>query len=186
MNDFLISRVEWWRNHYREFYCFEPDFSNLYLPYSNRSEFERLIVLPRGFKIALWVEAMRRVCNLDLLEDMGDELFAHDRWPGLSYAVWIRDRQEADGELRHLSADELKRREIPGITLLERLVAGSAYFSEKGQHLDQTHETLCSGSRRSDGKVPGVRWRSDLSQLYVGWCTTWSRGGHLCSREVVV
>lgn len=75
---------------------------------------------------------------------------------------------EADENLKNLSADDLKKKKIKGITLRERLLLELQYFKTTGEHLDIDNITLCSGSRYSDGSVPDVYWSSFFRRLYVG------------------
>lgn len=77
------------------------------------------------------------------------------------YAVWFRDRVEADEELKNTSADMIVEMKIKTITLLERELYELVYFMETGNHLDIQNWTLCSGSRRSDGDVPHAYWGDD-------------------------
>ncbi|TSC67880.1 MAG: Uncharacterized protein G01um101472_293 [Parcubacteria group bacterium Gr01-1014_72] len=99
-----------------------------------------------------------------------------------SYAIWIRDRVEADEELKNLSADMLTEQSVKGITLLERLLYEIKYHAETGKHLDLKNWTLCSGSRVSDGYVPSVYWND--GKLWVLWHYVSSRFGNLRSRAV--
>jgi hypothetical protein len=92
----------------------------------------------------------------------------NDRNPHpLIYAVWIRDGVEADKETQGLSANNLaKKKNVKGITLLERLLFELKYFSETKKSLDLESITLCSGSRCSDGSVPSVCWFADSLYVY--------------------
>jgi len=83
-----------------------------------------------------------------------------------AYAVWVRDRVEADEENKNLSAEQVKQQGIAGITLEERLLYELKFFKETGNHLDISNWTLCSGSRVSDSDVPGVDWDG---RLWVDW-----------------
>ncbi|MBU3942419.1 hypothetical protein KKA24_00370, partial [Patescibacteria group bacterium] len=85
-----------------------------------------------------------------------------------SYVIRVRERQEADEENVNLSAEQVQKRNIKGITLLERLILELKYWDETSNHLDVSNLTLCTGSRYSDGHVPYVDWRG--SCLYVSWC----------------
>ena len=98
------------------------------------------------------------------------------------YAVWVRDRQEADEELKNKSADDLAEEGIKGITLTERLLLELKFHKETGTHMDIRNWTLCSGSRYSDGDVPCVHW-SD-SKLLVYWSCSNNRFSDLRSRAV--
>ena len=77
---------------------------------------------------------------------------------------------EADEELSDLSAIELEKRKIPGITLLEREVMEYDYFNRTNGHLDIDSMTICSGSRYLCGDLPRVRW--DGTQFFIHWFHT--------------
>jgi len=86
-----------------------------------------------------------------------------------AYAKRFRNRVEADEENKNLSADAIAKQKTKDITLLERLMLELWYhWKTGGGHLDLVNVTLCAGSRRSDGKVPGVCWNN--SGLDVGYC----------------
>jgi len=100
-----------------------------------------------------------------------------------TYAIWVRDRVEADEEHKNKSAKDLANGNISGETLLERLLHELKYFLETSKHLDLTNITLCSGSRDSDGSVSDVGWRGD--RLCVDWDGPGLAVGILRAREVV-
>jgi hypothetical protein len=100
------------------------------------------------------------------------------------YTVYFRDRIEADKELKDMSADDLKEKGIVGITLEERLAMEIDYFKRTGKHLDIDNWTLCSGSRGSDGHVPGVDFIG--GEVNVDWCVSSFAGATLRSRSVAV
>ena len=99
------------------------------------------------------------------------------------YAVWFRDRPEADEELKDLSADMIMEQKLKTITLLERELFELVYFMETGDHLDEQNWTLCSGSRDSDGDVPSALWCGD--EFKVCWLYRGDRYPLLRSREAV-
>jgi hypothetical protein len=68
----------------------------------------------------------------------------------------FKKTQEPDESMAYKSADDLK--DIPCMTLRERIMFELVYFKETGNHLDIKYVTLCAGSRRSDGSVPFVVW----------------------------
>lgn len=84
-----------------------------------------------------------------------------------SYAIRVRDREEADEELKDMSANDIKSRGLATMTLLERIVLELFYFWKFKNHLDIKNWTLCGGSRNSDGDVPGCRWRG--GRFKVDW-----------------
>lgn len=104
----------------------------------------------------------------------------NDRTSSGSYAVWLRDRREANEDLTDISANVLKASGILGVTLLERLLLEVKYFTETGKHLDIESITKCAGSRDSDGDVPSAGWRGGA--LSVDWCSADARGSF---RQVV-
>ena len=71
--------------------------------------------------------------------------------------------QEPDKETLGLSVNEFEKKypKENGITLRERLLLELAYFDETGEHLDVKGITFCSGSRFSNGLVPGVFLNND-------------------------
>lgn len=102
-----------------------------------------------------------------------------------TYAVWVRDRGEADEELKNKSAHDLQRENIQGITLEERLLLELFYCWKTKKHLDISNWTLCSGSRYSGGDVPRVRWVVLVDGLDVGWYCPAYAADCLRAREVV-
>lgn len=121
------------------------------------------------------------------VDDLDGCVSTNDRTPtDGSYRVRFCKTVEADPKLANKSAEDLKVEKIVGITLLERLLLGLGYFLATGSHLDIENVTLCSGSRNSDGLVPGVYWSAySRRELYVDWCSVQCRDSYLRSRAVV-
>lgn len=86
-----------------------------------------------------------------------------------SYAIWVRDGQEADEIHKNKSANQVASEKLSTETCLERLIHGLKFFRETGKHLDVKTITLCSGSRYDDGRVPYVSWGGVRDGLRVGW-----------------
>jgi hypothetical protein len=101
-----------------------------------------------------------------------------------SYVAWFRDRIEADEELSNLSAVELKKSKISGITLLEREVMEYDHFNRTNSHLDNNNMTLCSGSLYKCGDVPRVRW--DGERFFIHWFFTDRGEAIMRSRQLFV
>lgn len=120
-------------------------------------------------------------------DDLDLAVTTNDRDPNRdgSYVVHFRETVEADPELAGKSANDLAREGVKSITLLERLLLEFAYFLATGEHLDIENTTLCSGSRYSDGRVPGVGWGADDGEVYVGWCRPDNRSPGLRARAAV-
>ena len=113
-----------------------------------------------------------------------NEIIESERTAGNgAYAIRIRDRVEADEELKNLSANQLKQQNVLGITLEESLIYELKFFKETGKHLDIQNITLCSGSRFGDGRVPSVDWYDD--EVHIRWWNAGSADDRLRSRQVV-
>lgn len=155
--------VQEWVEFYGKFFRDLPiDFFDIQIP-DHRPGFNQLIVVPKGLALNL----VYLVCS-DLFScqcwtlDLDNIVTTNDRSPADgTYAIWIRDRVEADNELAGLSATGLRVGGIPGITLLERLLLELKCFRLAGKHLDTKSITLCSGSRLLGRYVPSVCWEDD-------------------------
>ncbi|MDD5341409.1 MAG: hypothetical protein PHC97_03155 [Patescibacteria group bacterium] len=181
----LFKIIADWQKFYKDVYGLEADFSSLLIP-EHQNGFDRLIIVVPGM-------------TPQRLYDKCKEMFPCQKWTDLAldkivtsartaqtnaYAVWFRDRIEADKELKNLSANTLKKRGIIGITLEERLLCEQKYFLETNKHLDINNVTLCSGSRYDAGDVPGVGWLD--SELDVGWYNPGHCSGSLRARAAVL
>lgn len=76
-----------------------------------------------------------------------------------SYAVFCHANHPADVANADLSADEIRKRGMATMTLLERMILESFIFWSRNKHLDEITAgvqtaTLCSGSRDWQGDVP--------------------------------
>lgn len=164
---------------------FNLDFGKIQISHFT-PEFNRVIVIAGGFvSNNLAFEAcLRRFPCWRWTEDLDKVFTENDRdASNYGYAVLFRDRQEADEELKNLSANQLKEKGILGPTLLERQWHEIVYYDETGEHLDLKNWTLCSGSRSSDGIVPCVSWHDD--ELAVSWHYPLGRHDRLRSRVAV-
>lgn len=171
-----------WKTFYKELFGIECDFANLVVP-KRKKGFDRLIVVAKGMtpnrlfgKMKECFPSWRHTDNLDTI--------VSDRRADRDYAIWVRDRVEADEELKNLSANDLRAKDIPGITLEERLLYELKFFKETGKHLDVVNVTLCTGSRDPDGGVPSVLLSCD-GRVDVNWSDPDSRGVSWRSRAVV-
>ena len=160
------------------------DISSIMIP-AHQPGFDRLIVVAKGLTpnqvygiLVKQFDCWRYTDNLD------KAIAKNDRSPAKGgYTIWVRDRVEADEELKNLSADQLKEQKILGITLLERLLYELKYWDETGEHLDVQNWTLCSGSRYAGVGVPSVYCFD--SSLRVLWYYSRSHVDNLRSRAVV-
>lgn len=178
----LISE---WKEFYLKYFKIKADFSGINITIPEDPEFTRLIIVAQGITI----NQIYDVCAASFpcqryRDDLDKWVYKNDRNPKKgNYAVWFRDRQEADEELADFSADQLAEKNILGITLLERLVYEYKYFKETGEHLDILNWTLCSGSRGGGGPVPGVGWRG--GKFKVDWAYSCGHARGLRSRVAV-
>jgi len=178
--------VERWRSHYKSLYRLNVDFSLLEIP-KKCEGFDRLLAMPRGLTLSKIAERLRTVHGLYLYnEDLDNFVKENERDPkNGSYAIWIRDRKEADKELKNLSFPMVAERKLKTLTLLERLVAGSQYLFETCTHMDEVNVTLCTGSRDADGRVPHVRWSLGCEGVSVSGSSPSDRSSNLRIREAV-
>lgn len=173
----------------REVFGLETNLSKVVVP-NQRSGFDQLLVVAQGLTIGRVLEVCRQNFPVDCYLDNPDEqIVKNDRSPDkASYAIWVRDRIEADEELKNRSANQLRDDKVPIETLLERLLHELKYWYEtggknNGQHLDIQNWTLCAGSRGRSGDVPHVAWHD--GRLCVYWCGPGAADPDLRARSVV-
>jgi len=173
-----------WQDFYREIFGIEIDIGNLSIP-ERKKDFKRLLVVAEGITPQkIYDKCLKFFSCCKWTNQNLDDIVFSERVAKKSYAVWVRDASEADEDLKNLSAVELKN--IPGITLEERLLMELKYFKETGRHLDsENFLTLCSGSRYADGNVPKVFWFSGNGGLSVYWAKPEDSYVGLCSRRVI-
>ena len=174
-----------WQKFYREQFDLKVNFAGLKIS-QQRPGFTRLIVVAQGVTIQQVYDKCKQLFGAWKYADnsLDQAVPTNDRdTKNGHYAIWVRDRVEADEELKNKSASDLKQAGTPGITLLERLLLELKYFKETGQHLDIGNWTLCSGSRDSVGYVPLVSW-FDV-KLRVDWYRVVFACDHVRAREVV-
>jgi len=157
-----------WMEFYDRIFGIGVDLSSVKIP-DEQSGFGRVLFIPQGLSINQTIDACQKYFEVNsYLSDLDSEVPISDRSPESgSYVIRLRDRREADKELKNLSANELCERNIKGITLLERLVSELKYHDETGEHLDVKNVTLCNGSRYSNGGVPHVSWHG--GELTISW-----------------
>ncbi len=184
----VVQLVAAHQSFYRQFFGLDVDFSQVRIPES-RAGFDRLIVVVQG----LTLNQIYKVCeknfkcwryydNLDAVIDWDKE----ERNPNNGhYAIWVRDRVEADEELKNLSANQIKERGLTTETLTERKLHGFKYWSETKEHLDRNSITLCAGSCCQGGGVPGVGWDGHYGEVSVSVYGPDGSFGNLRVREVV-
>ncbi|MDP3661407.1 MAG: hypothetical protein Q8R17_00945 [bacterium] len=172
-----------WETLYREEFGETHDFSGVKIP-EKKEGFNRLIIVAKGMTPnRVYDSCEKKFPCWRYTGDLDKGVPTNDRVPNEHYAVLLRDRVEADEELKNLSADDLAEQKVNGVTLLERLLLELKYFRETGKHLDIKNITLCSGSRRAGGSVPYAFWRG--GGFRVDWCDRRDQSPRLRSREAV-
>lgn len=152
-----------------------------------KAGFGQLIIVQKGLTLnQVYAACESKFKCWRYSDDLDKSVTKNDRTPTKDYAIWIRNgRIEADEELKNLSADDLAKKEIAGITLLERLLYELFYFWKTKKHLDIDNVTLCSGSRGSGGDVPSVDWDPDDRGVDVYWFYPSYSDSDLRARAVV-
>src|SRR3989344_7017418 len=118
----IISFLEEEERRYRAIFNQSLNLADLEVP-DRKSGFDRLIVIAQGLTLnGVYDECAKRFMCRRYTKDLDESVSVNDRVPDKTYAVWCRDRAEADEELKNLSADALKAKGIPCLTLLERMV----------------------------------------------------------------
>jgi len=127
----------------------------------------------------LGVNIENRINNPDITVRRNDR---HPNKDG-SYVIAFRRSIEADEDNRNLSAYDMKKKGLKGITLLERLLLELGYFIATNSHLDEESVTLCAGSYHINGDTPRVCFRSGILRVYVCWCGAKDQCDHLRARS---
>lgn len=174
-----------WQTFYADLFGLELDISSLCIP-ERQEGFSRLLVMPQGMTASRLYEACSKLFHCWRYTENLDAITS-DRDPAKlgTYAIWIRDRVEADEELKNQSAKMLAQAGIKGMTLSERLAFELKYFKETGKHLDVKNITLCSGSRYPFGVVPCVDWHAGRGGMRVSWYGHVDRDDDLRARAAV-
>lgn len=174
-----------WQKFYQEVFGIAVDLSAVAIP-DEKLGFGWVVMVADGLVLnQVWAKCKEKFPSYFYLgDDLDKAVPVNDRTTETAYAKRFRDRVEADEELKDFSADQLKKRHVQSITLLERLLLELWYFWKTGgQHLDIQNITLCAGSRSSSGGVPRVCWGRD--RLGVGCYGPDGRHGDLRARAAV-
>jgi hypothetical protein len=172
-----------WERFYKEVWEIEVDFSSLFVP-ASREGFNGFVVMFQGMTpnriFAKWKE---RFGCWRYTEDLDSNIQDPPRSVH-SYAIWCRDRVEADEEHKNKSANDCQRKGLNIMNAQERMMLELFYNWKTGKHLDTNTLTLTS-SRTRGGDAVGVRWDAHDSEVYVNYCSPVDRGDGWRSREVV-
>ncbi len=176
----LLEKKEQW---YKSVFGRDADLYGLEVP-DHQPGFDRLLVIAQGLTLnGAYDKCAERFPCWRYKDDLDKAVTVNDRVPDKTYAIWCRDRVEADEELKSFSADTLKEKGTKCLTLLERIVLELEYYTETGKHLDVSNVILCAGSRCCDGRVPYAYWRGGAFD--VGWSYPGDADGRLRARAAV-
>ena len=172
-----------WKQFYKKYFGIELP-NGIKIP-TKKDGFNRLLVIAKGLtNNSVYAACEKHFPCFRYNNDLDTAVPTNERDPkNGSYAIWVRDEIEADEVHKDKSVNMIKEEKLKTQTLLERMLHELVYFLESKKHLDIQNWTLCSGSRDSDGRVPGAGW--DDGQFYVRWDSVDFRVGSLRSREVV-
>jgi hypothetical protein len=186
-----LALKQTWRKIYKNWFDKEINISDIKIPEDYNPEKHFGLIIPGNLTMNEIAMAMRKKfkergqeVSIDA-ENLNTVVNKNDRPTDKSYAILFKNNIEADEDLKGLSADDLEKKGIKGITLKERLLMEILYFDKTGEHLDSDNYTLCSGSRDSDGDVPRVDWSSKDSKLCVRWYSPDYSESYLRSRLAV-
>ncbi len=160
------TQLKRWVRLYHEVFGIELDPSTVRIPERERGS-DRLIVIAKGMTPGTIFAVMARLFpSWKYVGDLDLDVISVRTAKDGSYAVWCRDRPEADTENRNQAARAFSQEDC--LTLEERLLYEICYFRETGKHLDVESFTICAGSRYRDGDVPRV-YRDDDGDVSVYW-----------------
>ncbi len=128
---------------------------------THRKGFDRLIVVAKGVTTQKAFEVCEKLFPSwkSTNDNLDEAVSINDRMPTVAtYAFWVRDRIEADEELKNMSANDLASKASSTETVLERELHEIVYFLETGKHLDLVNVSLLAGSRSRLGGVPRAHW----------------------------
>lgn len=179
----LADPVKAWEKFYLDVFGLTVDFSQVKIP-AQKAGFTRLIFVAKGLTLnGVYDACAKRFACSRYNDDLDASVTENDRKPVENYAIWVRETVEADEGLKNLSANDLKKKKVVTMTLLERMLYELKYFLETGKHLDIKNVALCAGSRYSDGRVPCANWLD--SEFKVSWDRPDYSDPYLRAREAV-
>lgn len=155
-----------WKKFYESEFGIEIDLSGVVIPQKPEGNY-RLLFIAKGltpnkvfnsWKFPKW----------RYNDDLDKAVPTNKRTATEHYPVWVLAGDEPDAEFLGKSTKQADPSMEIGMTLLERMIFQSKYFSETGKHLDVKGVTFCSGSRNSDGFVPGV-YLDSVGKVNVHW-----------------
>ncbi len=177
-----------WEKFYRQIFGLTVDFSDVPIPKDPGGYTWPICVPPRsilGDEMALsggkqqYKITRRYYPNMDTAID---HTFGRDALDE-SYIVRVRPFDEADEEMKNLSARTIQKQNINTLTFRERTLLQRFLLWKEKRILDKKTITLCAGSRFSVGDVPSSYWSGD--GVDVDWCHLVNAVDNLRARRAV-
>ncbi len=167
--DTFTEGLEQWRKFYQKHFSLELNFADLVIPERPSVDTWKLLIIAQGLTLNQVYKSMSSAFKCwKYADDLDASVTKNARDTKSAYAIWVHDRVEPDVEYLGHSTKKIDPDMTIGMTLLERMIMEIEYFDETGNHLDIKGLTFCSGSRRSDGRVPYVGFSG--SEVRVCWC----------------
>lgn len=177
------DQVSGWVAFYKKHFNRELDLTSLMIP-DHQEGFDRLLVVDKDLTRNKAYHACEKQfpCS-SYRDDLDNAIRPDERDPkNGTYAIWVRDRQEADQENKDQSWNRRREQKCQDENILERILHELKYFDETGKHLDIDNWTLTS-SLSVDGSAVSAGW------IYGEFCVYWSgpddHGDDLRPRSVV-
>jgi len=182
--DQYSAEREDWQKFYKTQFDWDVDFSQVIIPSLPEFGKWRLIFIAKGMTMNLaFDKASKLFSTWRYNDDLDKAVTTNIRNTQNSYAIWVQDEVEPDVAYLGKSTRQADPDMNLGITVLEGIILEMKYFLETDNHLNIKGATFCSGSRGSDGNVPGVDWSS--GGFRVSWCDLGGSGSGCGIRLVV-
>ncbi len=180
----IDQQLDSWKGFWDQVAGTKINIHNVKIP-DHQPGFDQLIFMPEEVKMTN--NSIFDLCNRHFekpywkyYDNLDREITYHDRNPNNgSYAILVRDREEADEENKDLPPRHFWDEEPDGAprlskicteTYLERMVHGLHYFKRASRHLDRKFITLCPASRYRYGRSPHVDFDPSDGKVYVLCC----------------
>ena len=187
---FVGQQISKWEKFYKIHFDLDLDFSYIVIP-SYPGEGWRLLMIANVSLEEICVRC-EKLFNVRYFIDKSLDEFIYENERDVSnertgaYSVWVKDVQEADENLKNLSANYIKEKFILTETLTERLIHELDYFTETKNHPDINNWTLCAGSRYANSdKVPCVGWALFADAMDIFQCNSKDANNDLRARQVI-
>ena len=152
------SQFQGWAHFYAKHFAIRLDEGQFRFPRA-RKGFERLVIVPAGLTIFQVISVLELRFPVELDHKMKDSNISSDRTQEIGYAILTRYWNQHGNTFRSWSANRLRRKGVPCLTLLEQLLIEMKHYAEAGKHFGNTI-ALCAGSRLDSGEVPAVLWQT--------------------------